>query len=87
MHEVTRSCTGKRFTQSARLYEKFINMVSDYILLLTFKKLPLIKFDVVFQKNIHSHQKVIKIPLYNYISVGGQIFLMYLNNSNETDCG
>lgn len=59
-------------------YEKFIDLVSDSILQLTFKEQYLPKFGVTLQKNIQSYLKrLLNTPSFsNYIFVSGCIFFI-----------
>lgn len=59
-------------------YEKFIDLVSDSILQLTFKEQYLPNFGVTLQKNIQSYLKrLLNTPSFsNYIFVSGCIFFI-----------
>lgn len=44
-------------------FEKFIDVISDSTLLLTFKKLPLVDFWYIIKEDPKLHEKIIKILL------------------------
>lgn len=67
-------------------YEKFISIVSDSTLQLTFKKLPNIEISVVSKNTMYNYiKKLLKFFFHIYIYIymyRGQIFFIYLSQNN-----